>query len=158
LLSYSGITLGKVDRRGIATAKKYANTFAIARPILAREECCERRGTEPRLMHGTARAGSRWRWWGSDSRREGVNDSEQILLLTEIRDLQRQQVELTQQTIKNQETALSNQQKAIDRQISNQEILIKARKWTRILLGLLVVAAFLYLLQPLIFLLLAHSR
>jgi hypothetical protein len=87
-----------------------------------------------------------------------VNDSEQILLLTEIRDLQRQQVELTQQTIKNQETALSNQQKAIDRQISNQEILIKARKWTRILLGLLVVAVFLYLLQPLIFLLLAHSR
>jgi hypothetical protein len=46
----------------------------------------------------------------------------------------------------------------VDRQISNQEILIKARKWSRILLGLLVVAAFLYLLQPLIFLLLAHSR
>jgi len=90
--------------------------------------------------------------------REAVNDSEQIVLLTEIRDLQRQQVELTQQTIENQETALSNQQKAIDRQISNQEILIKARRWTRILLALLVVAAFLYLLQPLIFLLLAHSR
>jgi hypothetical protein len=87
-----------------------------------------------------------------------VNDSEQMLLLTEIRDLQRQQVALTQQTIKNQETALSNQQKAIDRQVSNQEILIKARKWTRILLGLLVVAAFLYLLQPWVFLLLAHSR
>jgi len=33
--------------------------------------------------------------------REVVNDSEQTLLLTEIRDLQRQQVELTQQTIKN---------------------------------------------------------
>jgi hypothetical protein len=94
----------------------------------------------------------------SDSRREAVNDSERTILLTEIRDLQRRQVELTEQTIKNQETALSNQQKAIDRQISNQEILIKARKWTRILLGLLVVAAFLYLLQPLLFLLLAHSR
>ena len=87
-----------------------------------------------------------------------MNDSEQTILLTEIRDLLRRQVELTEQTIKNQETALSNQQKAIDRQISNQEILIKARKWTRILLGLLVVAAFLYLLQPLLFLLLARSH
>jgi len=87
-----------------------------------------------------------------------VNDSEQILLLTEIRDLQRQQLALTQQTINNQETALGNQQKAIDRQVSNQEILIKARKWTRILLGLLVAAAFLYLLQPWAFLLLTHSR
>ncbi len=87
-----------------------------------------------------------------------MSDSEHIFLLTEIRDLQRRQVALTEQTIKNQETALSNQQKAIDRQISNQEILIKARKWTRILLGLLVVAAFLYLLQPLMVLLLARSR
>jgi len=42
-----------------------------------------------------------------------VNDPEQILLLTEIRDLQRQLVELTQQTIKNQETALGNQQQAM---------------------------------------------
>ena len=87
-----------------------------------------------------------------------MSDSEQTALLTEVRDLQRRQVDLMEQTIKNQETALSNQQKAIDRQISNQEILIKARKWTRILLGLLVVAAFLYLLQPLIFLLVARSR
>jgi hypothetical protein len=87
-----------------------------------------------------------------------VSDSEQTALLTEVRDLQRRQVDLMEQSIKNQETALSNQQKAIDRQISNQEILIKARKWTRILLGLLVVAAFLYLLQPLIFLLVARSR
>jgi hypothetical protein len=87
-----------------------------------------------------------------------VNDSEQRGLLTEIRDLQRRQVELMEQSIKNQETALSNQQKAIDRQLTNQEILIKARKWTRILLGLLVVAVFLYLLQPLLFLLWARSR
>jgi hypothetical protein len=87
-----------------------------------------------------------------------VNDSEQRGLLTEIRDLQRRQVELMEQSIKNQETALSNQQKAIDRQLTNQEILIKARKWTRILLGLLVVAVFLYLLQPLLFLLGARSR
>ena len=89
---------------------------------------------------------------------EAVNDSEQSGLLTEIRDLQRRQVELMELTIKNQETALSNQQKAIDRQIANQEILIKARKWTRILLGLLVLAVFLYLLQPLMFILLARSR
>jgi hypothetical protein len=87
-----------------------------------------------------------------------VNDSEQRGLLTEIRDLQRRQVELMEQSIKNQETALINQQKAIDRQLTNQEILIKARKWTRILLGLLVVAVFLYLLQPLLFLLWARSR
>jgi hypothetical protein len=87
-----------------------------------------------------------------------MNDQEQTALLTEIRDLQRQQLELAQQSLKNQETALANQQKAIDRQLANQEILIKARKWTRILLGLLVLAAFLYLLQPLIFILLARSR
>lgn len=87
-----------------------------------------------------------------------MSDPNDIELLTEIRDLLRQQVEFTQQTLKNQETALANQQKAIDRQITNQEILIKARKWTRILLGLLVVAAFVYLLQPLMFIWWAHSR
>jgi hypothetical protein len=87
-----------------------------------------------------------------------VSDPNDIELLTEIRDLLRQQVEFTQQTLKNQETALANQQKAIDRQITNQEILIKARKWTRILLGLLVVAAFVYLLQPLMFIWWTHSR
>jgi hypothetical protein len=87
-----------------------------------------------------------------------MNDQEQTALLTEIRDLQRQQLEFAQQTLKNQETALANQQKAIDSQLTNQQILIKARKWTRILLGLLVVAAFLYLLQPFIFILLARSR
>jgi hypothetical protein len=87
-----------------------------------------------------------------------MSDQEQTALLTEIRDLQRQQIELAQQSLKNQETALANQQKAIDRQLANQEILVKARKWTRILLGLLVLAAFLYLLQPLIFILLARSR
>jgi uncharacterized protein YjcR len=101
-----------------------------------------------------------WRSQGKGAQRfkgETVNDSEQRGLLTEIRDLQRRQVELMEQSIKNQETALSNQQKAIDRQLTNQEILIKARKWTRILLGLLVVAVFLYLLQPLLFLLWARS-
>ena len=87
-----------------------------------------------------------------------MSDSEQIPLLTEIRDLQMRQVDLMEQTIKNQQTALGNQQQAIDRQISNQEILIKARKWTRILLALLVVAAFLYLLQPILFLIFAHRR
>jgi hypothetical protein len=87
-----------------------------------------------------------------------MSDQDQTTLLTEIRDLQRRQLEFTQQTLKNQETALANQQKAIDRQVTNQEILIKTRKWTRILLGLLVLAAFLYLLQPLIFILLARSR
>jgi hypothetical protein len=87
-----------------------------------------------------------------------MSDQEQTALLTEIRDLQRRQLELTQQTLKNQETALANQQTAIDRQLANQEILIKARKWTRILLGLLVLAAFLYLLQPLMFILLQRDR
>ncbi len=84
-----------------------------------------------------------------------MSDAEQIAILTEIRELQRRQIELTQrsldnqaESLKNQAQSLERQKAAIDRQISNQEILIKARKWTRILLGLLVVAAFLYLLQP----------
>ena len=73
---------------------------------------------------------------------------QQTALLAEIRDLQRQQLELSQQALKNQAQSLENQQRAIDRQLSNQEILIKTRKWTRIFLALLVLAAFLYLLQP----------
>ena len=87
-----------------------------------------------------------------------MSDQEQSALLTEIRDLQRQQLEFAQQSLKNQEAALANQQRAIDSQLANQQILIKIRKWTRVLLALLVVAAFLYLLQPLIFIILARSR
>jgi hypothetical protein len=79
-----------------------------------------------------------------------MSDQEQITLLTEIRDLQRQNVDLAQQVLNNQAQSLANQQRAIDRQVTNQEILIKTRKWTRILLGLLLLAAFLYLLQPLL--------
>ena len=87
-----------------------------------------------------------------------MSDSENITLLTEIRDLLRQQLDFARQTLKNQDTALANQQRAMDRQITNQEILLKARKWTRILLGLLVAAAFLYLLQPLMLIWLSHLR
>ena len=87
-----------------------------------------------------------------------MSNSEDIALLTEIRNLLRQQLDFAQQTLKNQEVALANQQKAMDRQITNQEILLKARKWSRILLGLLVAAAFLYLLQPLMLIWLAHLR
>ena len=87
-----------------------------------------------------------------------MSNSEDTTLLTEIRDLLRQQLDIARQTLKNQEVALTNQQKAMDRQITNQEILLKARKWSRILLGLLVAAAFLYLLQPLMFIWLAHLR
>jgi hypothetical protein len=87
-----------------------------------------------------------------------MSDEELRALLSEIRDLQRQQLELAQQSLKNQSQALENQQRAIDRQATNQEILIRGRKWTRILLGALAVAAFLYLLQPLILIWLARSR
>jgi hypothetical protein len=86
-----------------------------------------------------------------------MSDQEQTALLTEIRDLLRQQAEFAQQTLRNQETALANQKRQMDRQITNQEILLKARRWTRILLGLLVAAAFLYLLQPLMWLWWRHS-
>jgi hypothetical protein len=86
------------------------------------------------------------------------DDAEQTALLTEIRDLQRQQIELAQQTLKNQEAALANQQKAIDKQITNQQILIQGRKWTRILLALLVAGVFIYLIQPILFLWYARPR
>jgi hypothetical protein len=86
------------------------------------------------------------------------DDPQQTALLTEIRGLQRQQIELTQQTLKNQETALANQQKAIDKQITNQQILIRGRKWTRILLAVLAAGVFLYLLQPILFLWYARPR
>jgi hypothetical protein len=82
-----------------------------------------------------------------------VSEQDQTLLLTEIRDLARQQLELAQQSIQNQARALEIQQQAISRQVTNQELLIKSRKWTRILLGSLIVVALLYLLQPAIVLL-----
>jgi hypothetical protein len=81
-----------------------------------------------------------------------MSDQEQIALLTEIRDLQRQNLDLAQQALNNQAQALANQQRAIDRQVTNQQILTRTRKWTRILLGLVLLAAILYLLQPLLFL------
>ncbi len=82
-----------------------------------------------------------------------MSEQDQTLLLTEIRDLARQQLELAQQSIQNQARALEIQQQAISRQVTNQELLIKSRKWTRILLGSLIVVALLYLLQPAIVLL-----
>jgi|HubBroStandDraft_1064217.scaffolds.fasta_scaffold13076_3 hypothetical protein len=77
-----------------------------------------------------------------------MSEQDHVLLLTEIRDLARQQLELTKQSLQNQARALENQQQAVSRQITNQEVLIKARKWTRILLGSLLIVALLYLLQP----------
>jgi hypothetical protein len=77
-----------------------------------------------------------------------MSEQDHTLLLTEIRDLARRQLDLTQQSLKNQAVALENQQQAISRQITNQEVLIKGRKWTRILLGSLIIVALLYLLQP----------
>jgi len=82
-----------------------------------------------------------------------VSEQDQTLLLTEIRDLARQQLELAQQSIQNQARALEIQQQAISRQVTNQELLIKSRTWTRILLGSLIIVALLYLLQPAIMLL-----
>lgn len=82
-----------------------------------------------------------------------MSEQDQTLLLTEIRDLARQQLELAQQSIQNQARALEIQQQAISRQVTNQELLIKSRKWTRILLGSLIIVALLYLLQPAIMLL-----
>jgi hypothetical protein len=87
-----------------------------------------------------------------------MSDQEQTTLLAEIRDLQRQQIDLAQQTLKNQEQALANQKQAIDRQVSNQEILIKSRKWVRILLGLLLAGMLIYLLQPLLILWIGRPR
>ena len=77
-----------------------------------------------------------------------MSEQDHMLLLTEIRDLARQQLELRQQSLKNQALALENQQRAISRQVTNQEILIRGRKWTGILLGSLTIVALLYLLQP----------
>jgi hypothetical protein len=77
-----------------------------------------------------------------------MSEPDHMLLLTEIRDLARQQLELTQQSVQNQARALEIQQQAISRQITNQQALISARKWTRILLGALIIVAVLYLLQP----------
>jgi hypothetical protein len=52
-----------------------------------------------------------------------MSEQDHMLLLTEIRDLARQQLELAQQSVKNQALALENQQQAISRQITNQEVL-----------------------------------
>jgi hypothetical protein len=92
-----------------------------------------------------------------------MSDPEQIALLTEIRDLQRRQIEFAERTIahqeqslKNQELSLANQQRAIDKQLTNQQGLIKARRWSQILLAVAIAGVFLYLLQPLLFLFFAR--
>jgi hypothetical protein len=87
-----------------------------------------------------------------------MSDQELTTLLTDIRDLQRRQAELTEQQLKNQAQALANQEQSLSRQLSNQQILIKGRQWTRILLGLLAAGVFLHLLQPLLFFWLAWPR
>src|ERR1700684_4120276 len=87
-----------------------------------------------------------------------MSEQDQIALLTEIRDLQRRQLELTQQSLSNQALSLANQNQVLQQQVTNREILVKSRKWTRILLGLLVLAAFLYLSQPLLLIWLTQQR
>jgi len=42
--------------------------------------------------------------------------------------------------------------------MTNQQILIQARIWTRILLALLVAGVFIYLIQPILFLWYARPR
>ena len=93
-----------------------------------------------------------------------MDDQEHTALLTEIRDLQRRQIEFAERTLehqerslKNQELSLANQQRAIDKQLTNQQVLIKARRWSQILLAVLIAGVFLYLLQPLLFLFFARA-
>jgi hypothetical protein len=87
-----------------------------------------------------------------------MSEQDQIALLTEIRDLQRRQLEVTQQSLSNQALSLANQYQVLQQQVTNRAILVKTRKWTLILLSLLVLAAFLYLLQPLLLIWLAQQR
>jgi hypothetical protein len=71
-------------------------------------------------------------------------------MIREIRDLQRQQVELAQQALANQSTVLANQKDVMERQVRAREILVKSLRWTQIVLGLLVLAVFIHFLQPLL--------
>ena len=81
-----------------------------------------------------------------------MTDDETTAVLREIRDLQKQQVELQQKSLANQELALSNQAAAIARQEENRKILATSRKWGRILLWVILALIAFYLLQPFIFL------
>lgn len=59
-----------------------------------------------------------------------MNDDAIIPLLTEIRDLQRQQLELARQTLNNQQQALANQSQAItNQQASAQRAVESQKRW-----------------------------
>jgi hypothetical protein len=78
---------------------------------------------------------------------------DEIALLREIRDLQRQQFELMQRTLANQEQALANQKAAIERQEAQRELVLKGRKIWRVAAIVAVVVLLLYVLQPYAFML-----
>lgn len=87
-----------------------------------------------------------------------------IALLTEIRDLQHQQVETLNQTLVNQaqmmerqQAAVKRQEEQIQRQADQQVILARARRWTRIAVWVAIALLFLWILQPWLFFLSARS-
>jgi len=87
-----------------------------------------------------------------------MSDTEIIALLTEIRDLQRQQLELMHQSIANQTQSLATQQAAVARQQEQVAILAKSRRWLRIFLWTVLAVVVLYWVQPMLFLWLMRNR
>lgn len=93
-----------------------------------------------------------------------MNDDAVIALLTEIRDLQRQQVEALNQTLANQaqmlatqQTVMKRQEEQIQRQTDQQAINYRARRWTRIAIWVAIALLFAWIMQPWLFLLSARS-
>ncbi len=93
-----------------------------------------------------------------------MTEETRIALLTEIRDLQRQQLDAMHQTLANQAQMLSAQQlvmkrqeEQIQRQADQQAINARVRRWTRIAVWVGIALLFLWVSQPWLFFLFARS-
>lgn len=93
-----------------------------------------------------------------------MNEDVMTALLTEIRDLQRQQLEALQQTVTNQtvmmatqQTVLKRQEEQIQRQTDQRELNARVRRWSRVAVWVALALAFVWILQPWLFFLVAGS-
>jgi len=78
---------------------------------------------------------------------------DETAFLREIRDLQRQQLELMQRSVTNQEQAMARQKEAIERQEAQRQLVRKGRKIWRVAAIVAIIVLLLYALQPYAFML-----
>jgi hypothetical protein len=86
-----------------------------------------------------------------------VQDDDAASVLKEIRDLQKEQLELIRSSVAAQQQAIANQAAAIARQQEHRRVIDRSRRWTLILLGAVLALFIVYVLQPLVVLWFGHA-